>query len=89
MRSLPNEMSGGQQQRVSIARAIINEPAILLADEPTGNLDTKSTDDIVDILKHTNKTFGQTIIMITHNMDIAKRVDRTITIRDGKIVEGV
>ena len=80
MRSLPNEMSGGQQQRVSIARAIINEPAILLADEPTGNLDTKSTDDIVDILKHTNKTFGQTIIMITHNMDIAKRVDRTITI---------
>ena len=89
MRSLPNEMSGGQQQRVSIARAIINDPAILLADEPTGNLDTKSTDDIVDILKHTNKTFGQTIIMITHNMDIAKRVDRTITIRDGKIVEGV
>ena len=89
MRSLPNEMSVGQQQRVSIARAIINEPAILLADEPTGNLDTKSTDDIVDILKHTNKTFGQTIIMITHNMDIAKRVDRTITIRDGKIVEGV
>lgn len=89
MRSLPNEMSGGQQQRVSIARAIINEPAILLADEPTGNLDTKSTDDIVDILKHTNKIFGQTIIMITHNMDIAKRVDRTITIRDGKIVEGV
>lgn len=89
MRSLPNEMSGGQQQRVSIARAIINDPAILLADEPTGNLDTKSTDDIVDILKHTNKIFGQTIIMITHNMDIAKRVDRTITIRDGKIVEGV
>lgn len=89
MKSLPNEMSGGQQQRVSIARAIINEPAILLADEPTGNLDTKSTEDIVDILQHTNKSFGQTIIMITHNMDIAKRVDRTITIRDGKIVEGV
>ena len=89
MKSLPNEMSGGQQQRVSIARAIINEPAILLADEPTGNLDTKSTEDIVDILQHTNKAFGQTIIMITHNMDIAKRVDRTITIRDGKIVEGV
>ena len=88
-RNLPNQLSGGQQQRVSIARAIINDPAILLADEPTGNLDTKATDDIVSILKMTNKTFGQTILMITHNMEIAKEADRIIHIRDGKIVEGV
>ncbi len=88
-RNLPNQLSGGQQQRVSIARAIINDPSILLADEPTGNLDTKATDDIVSILKMTNKTFGQTILMITHNMEIAKEADRIIHIRDGKIVEGV
>ena len=88
-KSFPNQLSGGQQQRVSIARAIINDPSILLADEPTGNLDTKATDDIVSILKMTNKTFGQTILMITHNMEIAKEADRIIHIRDGKIVEGV
>ena len=88
-RNLPNELSGGQQQRVSIGRAIINDPAILLADEPTGNLDSKSTDDIVDLLKLTNKTFNQTIIMITHNLEIAKEADRMIRIRDGKIAEEV
>ena len=87
--NLPNQLSGGQQQRVSIARAIINNPAILLADEPTGNLDTKATDDIVSILKLTNKTYHQTILMITHNLEIAKEADRIIHIRDGKIVEGV
>ena len=87
--NLPNQLSGGQQQRVSIARAIINNPAILLADEPTGNLDSKSTDDIVSILKMTNKTYHQTILMITHNLEIAKEADRIIQIRDGKIVEGV
>ena len=88
-RSLPNQLSGGQQQRVSIARAIINNPAILLADEPTGNLDSKATDDIVSILKMTNKTFHQTIIMITHNLEIAKEADRVIRISDGKISEEV
>ena len=87
--NLPNQLSGGQQQRVSIARAIINNPAILLADEPTGNLDTKATDDIVSILKLTNKTYHQTILMITHNLEIAREADRIIHIRDGKIVEGV
>ncbi len=87
--NLPNQFSGGQQQRVSIARAIINNPAILLADEPTGNLDTKATDDIVSILKLTNKTYHQTILMITHNLEIAKEADRIIHIRDGKIVEEV
>ena len=87
--NLPNQLSGGQQQRVSIARAIINNPAILLADEPTGNLDTKATDDIVSILKLTNKTYHQTILMITHNLEIAREADRIIHIRDGKIVEEV
>ena len=87
--NLPNQLSGGQQQRVSIARAIINNPAILLADEPTGNLDTKATDDIVSILKLTNKTYHQTILMITHKLEIAKEADRIIHIRDGKIVEEV
>ncbi len=84
-KNLPNQLSGGQQQRVSIARAIINNPAILLADEPTGNLDSKATEDIVSILKMTNKTFHQTIIMITHNLDIAKEADRIIRISDGKL----
>ncbi len=84
-KNLPNQLSGGQQQRVSIARAIINNPAILLADEPTGNLDSKATDDIVSILKMTNKTFHQTIIMITHNLEIAKEADRIIRISDGKL----
>ena len=84
--NLPNELSGGQQQRISIARALINEPAILLADEPTGNLDTKSTDDIVSLFKMTNQKYKQTIIMITHNMEIAKQASRVIRIQDGKIV---
>ena len=88
-RSLPNQLSGGQQQRVSIARAIITEPALLLADEPTGNLDSKATDDIVSLLKMTNKTFGQTIIMITHDLDIAAQADRILTISDGKLQEEV
>lgn len=82
---LPNELSGGQQQRTSIARALINNPAILLADEPTGNLDSKSTEEIMSILKMSNRDFNQTIIMITHNLEIAKEADRIITIQDGKI----
>lgn len=83
---LPNELSGGQQQRISIARALINNPAILLADEPTGNLDSKSTEEIMSILKMSNRDFNQTIIMITHNLEIAKEADRIITIQDGKIL---
>ena len=83
---LPNEISGGQQQRTSIARALINNPAILLADEPTGNLDSKSTEEIMSILKMSNRDFNQTIIMITHNLEIAKEADRIITIQDGKIL---
>lgn len=82
---LPNQLSGGQQQRTSIARALINNPALLLADEPTGNLDSKATDDIMSILKMTNRDFNQTIIMITHNLEIAREADRIITIQDGKI----
>lgn len=85
-RHLPNELSGGQQQRTSIARALINNPAIILADEPTGNLDSKSTDDIMNILKMSNRSYNQTIIMITHNLEIAKQADRIITIQDGKIL---
>lgn len=83
---LPNELSGGQQQRVSIGRAMINNPAIILADEPTGNLDSKSSEEIVELLKMTNKKYKQTIIMITHNLEIANRADRVITIEDGRIV---
>ena len=83
---LPNELSGGQQQRNSIARALINNPAILLADEPSGNLDSKSTEEIMSILKMSNRDFNQTIIMITHNLEIAKEADRIITIQDGKIL---
>ena len=83
---LPNELSGGQQQRVSIGRAMINNPAIILADEPTGNLDSKSSEEIVELLKMTNKKYKQTIIMITHNLEIANRADRVLTIEDGRIV---
>ena len=86
---LPNELSGGQQQRTSIGRALITNPTIILADEPTGNLDSKSSDEIVALLKKTNKELKQTIIMITHNMEIAKIADRIIKIEDGKIVEEV
>ena len=85
--NLPNELSGGQQQRVSIGRALINNPAIILADEPTGNLDSKSSDEIVELLKVSNKKYNQTIIMITHNMEIAKIADRVLEIEDGKIIK--
>ena len=84
---LPNELSGGQQQRVAIGRALITNPTIVLADEPTGNLDSKSSDEIVALLKKTNKDLKQTIIMITHNLEIAAIADRIIKIEDGKIVK--
>lgn len=84
---LPNELSGGQQQRTSIGRALITKPFLILADEPTGNLDSKSSDEIVELLKKSNKELNQTIIMITHNMEIAKVADRIIKIEDGKIVK--
>lgn len=84
---LPNELSGGQQQRTSIGRALITCPAIILADEPTGNLDTKASAEIVELLKKSNKELNQTIIMITHNMEIAKCADRIIKIEDGTIVK--
>lgn len=86
---LPNELSGGQQQRVSIGRAMITNPSIILADEPTGNLDSKSSDEIVSLLKKSNKDFKQTIVMITHNMEIAKVADRIIKIEDGRIIKQV
>lgn len=86
---LPNQLSGGQQQRTSIARALINNPSLVLADEPTGNLDSKSSEEVVSMLKMCNQSYGQTVIMITHNLDIAKQADRIITISDGKIVEEV
>ncbi len=82
---LPNELSGGQQQRVSIGRAMITDPAIILADEPTGNLDSKSSYEIVELLRKSNKNYNQTIIMITHNMEIAKIADRIIKLEDGKV----
>ena len=82
---LPNELSGGQQQRTSIGRALITNPTIILADEPTGNLDSKSSDEIVALLKKSNKELKQTIIMITHNMEIAKCADRILKIEDGRI----
>ena len=83
---LPNELSGGQQQRVSIGRALMNHPALLLADEPTGNLDSKSSRDIIELLKLSNKKYKQTIIMITHDHNLALNADRIITIDDGKII---
>lgn len=86
---LPNQLSGGQQQRVSIGRALINHPAIVLADEPTGNLDSKSSDEIVELLKISNQKYKQTIVMITHNLEIAKIADRVIRIEDGKLVQEV
>ena len=86
---LPNELSGGQQQRTSIGRALITNPTIILADEPTGNLDSKASDEIVELLKRSNRDYKQTIIMITHDMEIAKHADRIIKIEDGKIVKGV
>ena len=85
---LPNQLSGGQQQRVSIGRALITHPSLVLADEPTGNLDSKASNEIVTLLRKSNKELKQTIIMITHNMEIAKEADRIVKIEDGKIVEG-
>ncbi len=82
---LPNQLSGGQQQRVSIGRSLINQPAIILADEPTGNLDSKNSKEILELLKFSNKKYNQTLIMITHDQNIALEADRIITIEDGKI----
>ena len=82
---LPNELSGGQQQRTSIRRALITRPALILADEPTGNLDSKSSNEIVELLRKSNREYNQTIVMITHNLEIAKCADRIITIEDGRI----
>ena len=84
---LPNELSGGQQQRTSIGRAIITHPAIILADEPTGNLDSKASEEIMELLKLSNKKYKQTIIMITHNLELAAQADRVINIEDGHIKE--
>ena len=84
---IPNELSGGQQQRTSIGRAMITNPSIILADEPTGNLDSKSSEEIVELLKKSNRDYKQTIIMITHDLEIAKCADRIIRIEDGKIKE--
>lgn len=87
MHHLPNELSGGQQQRVSIGRALINNPAIVLADEPTGNLDSKSSEEIISLLKLSNEKYKQTVIVITHDLEIAKHADRVITIADGMVVK--
>ena len=86
-RHLPNQLSGGQQQRVAIARALITKPAIILADEPTGNLDSRTSADVLGLLKATSSKFHQTLVMITHNNDIARLADRIVRIEDGKIVE--
>lgn len=83
---LPNELSGGQQQKTSIGRALITSPTIILADEPTGNLDTKSSDEIVELLLKSNRDYKQTIVMITHNMEIAKYADRILRMEDGRII---
>jgi putative ABC transport system ATP-binding protein len=83
---LPSELSGGQQQRVSIGRAVFNKPSIILADEPTGNLDSKSSKDVIELLKFTAKKYNQTLILITHDVNIAAMADRVITIEDGEII---
>lgn len=87
MEAYPNDLSGGQQQRVAIGRALINHPKIILADEPTGNLDTRSTKHIMKLLEYYNKKYRQTIIMVTHDLSLAKRASRIITMRDGKIIK--
>lgn len=84
---LPNQLSGGQQQRVSIGRALINDPALILADEPTGNLDSKAGDEIVSLLKLSNKKYHQTIIVITHDLEIAAQADRVLTFEDGRVIK--
>ena len=87
MKAYPNELSGGQQQRVAIARALITKPAIVLADEPTGNLDSKTSAEVLGLIKRTSAEFRQTVVMITHNNDIARLADRIVRIEDGRIVE--
>ena len=87
MKAYPDELSGGQQQRVAIARALITKPAIVLADEPTGNLDSKTSAEVLGLIKRTSAEFRQTVVMITHNDDIARLADRIVRIEDGKIVE--
>ena len=84
---MPNNLSGGQQQRVAIARALISKPAIVLADEPTGNLDSRTSSDVLGLLKGTSQKFHQTLVMITHNNEIAQLADRIVRIEDGKIME--
>lgn len=86
--NMPNTLSGGQQQRVSIARALASKPAIILADEPTGNLDSRTSDEVIELLKLTGKKYRQTIVMITHNPEIAAQADRCIRIEDGRVVDG-
>lgn len=86
LQNLPNQLSGGQQQRVAIARALVTKPAILLADEPTGNLDSKTSQDVLSLMKVTGQKFAQTMVMITHNEEIAQLADRIIRIEDGRIV---
>lgn len=86
---LPNQLSGGQQQRVAIGRALINHPSLILADEPTGNLDSKSSKEIIELLKISNKRYNQTILLVTHDEKIAKEADRIITIKDGKIFQDI
>ncbi len=88
LRALPNQLSGGQQQRVAIARALAAKPAIVLADEPTGNLDSRTSQDVLGLMKVTGRRFGQTMVMITHNEEIAQTADRTVRIEDGRIVAG-
>ena len=88
MHHLPNQLSGGQQQRVAIGRALITRPAILLADEPTGNLDTRAGNEIMELLKLSNRKYKQTIIMITHNLELAKQADRVLKMEDGRIRDG-
>lgn len=85
--NLPNTLSGGQQQRVAIARALASRPAIILADEPTGNLDSKTSDEVVTLLKASSQKYGQTVVMITHDEDIAQIADRILSIEDGRVVE--
>ena len=87
LKNMPNKLSGGQQQRVAIARALITKPAIVLADEPTGNLDSKTSAEVLGLIKRTSAEFHQTVVMITHNNDIARLADRIVRIEDGKIVE--
>ena len=87
LQNLPSQLSGGQQQRVAIARALVTKPAIILADEPTGNLDSKTSQDVLSLMKVTGQKFAQTMVMITHNEEIAQLADRIIRIEDGKIVE--